>query len=57
MNRRIILAQPKKLAMETFSFMKEEDLPGSEADWQKFPQGEPKEKISEYLVEPQKSEQ
>lgn len=57
MDRKITLAHPKKLAMETFSFMKEEDLPGSEADWQKFPQGDPKEKFSEYPGEPQKSEQ
>lgn len=57
MDRKIVLVQPKKLAMETFLFMKEEDLPGSEAYWQKFPQGDPKEKNLDYPGKLQNSEE
>lgn len=57
MDRKIVLVQPKKLAMETFFFIKEEDLPGSEAYWQKFPQGGSKEKNLDYPGKLQKSEE
>lgn len=57
MDRKIVLVQPKKLAMETFFFIKEKDLPGSEAYWQKFPQGSPKEKNLDYPGKLQKSEE